>query len=116
MMRWQSNGQSCISPSMAFSLGSCLSRRSMDISAPNGPTWLHRVARQGYPRLVPAQPEKSSLSKRCVSKPAQRETRDVMGCCSRGREVGEDLPDHRCEFETVTRTGRGDDDVGSPGQ
>ena len=53
---------------------------------------------------------------RCSAKAPKRKPRDVMGRCTSGREIGDDLPDHGGEFEAVTGAGRSDNDVGGAGQ
>src|SRR5262249_33382070 len=46
----------------------------------------------------------------------ERKARNVMARCTRGGKIGQNLADHRREFEAMTGAGRSDDDVGGAGQ
>src|SRR6476619_4675837 len=126
-MRWQSSGQSCISPSMAFPLVLVLSR----CSAPQMyytqtvPAWLHPWQRPLAPETCTRLPAcegratRESWASACrlrSAKSPQREPADVMACCAGGREVCQHFADHRRELEPVPRTWRGDNDVAGAGQ
>src|SRR5207342_2658415 len=58
----------------------------------------------------------ASACRRGSAKSPQREPADVMACRAGGREVCQHFADHRCELETMTRTRRGGNDIGSVGQ
>src|SRR5262245_31672603 len=109
MTRWQSSGQSCISPSMArfpWLLSLRLGYRSGAEAQP-GP---------GSPDGAIARRRTRNASSGIREKSCETEPRDVVGGGALCGEVGEDLSDHRRELEAVAGAGRRDDDVGRAGQ
>src|SRR5206468_11351694 len=96
MMRWQSSGQSCISPSMA---------------SPRGVSLSLRLPARGPHATV----ESSAGCARQGAEPCKAKPRDIVPGRSRRGEIGEDLADHRGELESVPGAGGGDDDIGRAG-
>src|SRR5438128_4704271 len=110
--RWQRSGQSCISPSMAFSCGpyvcNYMARRS-DVRGRLGRALkVTGMSRLRNRRICGAAPG--------VSKSREGKSCNVVAGCTGDRKIGEDLADHRREFEAMTGAGRSDDDVGSAAQ
>src|SRR5262249_5305550 len=73
-------------------------------------------APQGYRHVAAVQLENLRHAAGGSAKSPERKPRDGMGGCTPGREVGQDLADHRRKLEAMTRAGRSDDDIGSAGQ
>src|SRR5262245_6479529 len=113
MTRWQSSGQSCISPSMAFSPPNGMTLGPAPRLPEPAPRLPGRRCRATASQVTSWQ-IRTALPLGCEpqsAKAVERKTRDILRRPAAGREIGQDFTDHRRKFEAVAGAGRGHDDI-----